>query len=115
MEDYKRLILKGSDAPEKSKAETKPQTATKEAAAHCAKMNVKEARKRIRQLEGIMEKAEEAILKLDDRLADASIANEVERICQLSEKRAEFERRLKVVEQEWLTLSEAVETAAAGS
>jgi ATP-binding cassette subfamily F protein 3 len=115
MEDYKRLILKGSDAPEKSKAETKPQTAPKEAAAHGAKMNVKEARKRIRQLEGIMEKAEEAILKLDDRLADASMANEVERIRQLSEKRAEFERRLQNVEQEWLYLSEAVETAGASS
>ncbi len=115
MEDYKRLILKGSDAPEKSKPESKPRLPAVETVEADPKLNVKEARKRIRQLEGIMEKAEEAIIKLDDRLADASMANEVERIRQLSEKRTEFERRLQNVEQEWLSLSEAVETGGASS
>ncbi len=115
MEDYKRLILKGSDAPEKSKPESKPRLPAGETVEADPKLNVKEARKRIRQLEGIMEKAEEAIIKLDDRLADASMANEVERIRQLSEKRTEFERRLQNVEQEWLSLSEAVETGGASS
>ena len=55
-----------------------------------------------------MKKAEEAIKKLDKLLATAGTDRDAKRIRDLATKKAEFERRLHDVEEEWLELSEAL-------
>ncbi len=116
LEDYRRLILRGpgspssrnekaakvkASAPEPSKEERRKQEAAKRG-------SQSDIRKRIGQLEAIMKKAEEAIRKLDKLLATASTERDAKRIRDLATKKAEFERRLVEVEEEWLLLSEAV-------
>ena len=53
-----------------------------------------------------MKKAEEAIRKLNKLLAAASSERDTKRIRDIATKKAEFERRLVEVEEEWLELSE---------
>ena len=55
-----------------------------------------------------MKKAEGAINKLDKLLEAASVERDPKRIRDLATKKAEFERRLSEVEEEWLDLSESV-------
>ncbi len=55
------------------------------------------------------QKAQEAIAKIDKLLATASTNREVTRIRDLATKKAEFERRLAEVENEWLELSSELE------
>jgi len=62
-------------------------------------------------LQGIMKKANQAIGKLDTLLAEASSRQEFNRISDLAKKKAEFERRLNQVEEEWLKLSSKLEKA----
>ena len=58
-----------------------------------------------------MKKATEAIQKLDKLLATASTERDAKRIRELATKKAEFERRLNDVEEEWLEISEALAEA----
>ncbi len=117
MEDYKKLILKGPDAeskPRKKDVESEAQPVKKqEKRKDAAQLRLEQdaTRKRVKQLEGIMKKAEEAIQKLDKLLAQASTNREVGRIRELATKKAEFERRLVEVENEWLKLSSELETS----
>ncbi|MCB1384385.1 MAG: ATP-binding cassette domain-containing protein [Nitratireductor sp.] len=114
MEDYKRLILKGEEA------EAKSRKAKEEAIAPAPKAEKRQesaalrqhrgkgqdaARKRVKQLEAIMAKAQEAIGRIDKMLATAATNRELEKIRQLATKKAEAERRLVEVEEEWLELS----------
>ncbi len=116
LEDYRRLILKGPGSPaskkeakapkvkpviEKSAGEKRREEAVK-------RENQAEARARIKKLEAIMKKAEEAIGKLNKLLATASTERDAKRIRDLATKKAEFERRLVEVEEEWLSLSESL-------
>ncbi len=116
LEDYRRLILKGPGSPaskkeakapkvkpvvEKSAGEKRREEAVK-------RENQAEARARIKKLEAIMKKAEEAIAKLNKLLATASTERDAKRIRDLATKKAEFERRLVDVEEEWLALSESL-------
>ena len=116
LEDYRRLILKGPGSPaskkeakapkvkpvvEKSAGEKRREEAVK-------RENQADARKRIQKLEAIMKKAEEAITKLNKLLATASTERDAKRIRDLATKKAEFERRLVEVEEEWLALSESL-------
>ena len=55
-----------------------------------------------------MSKAEAAIKKLDKLLAQASTERDAKRIRDIAMKKAEFERRLVEVEEEWLELSEVL-------
>ncbi len=119
LEDYRRLILKGPGSPnskkhEKAKASTpEPEKSAGEKRREQAslRLNQSETRKRIQQLESIMKKASEAIKKLDKLLATASTERDAKRIRDLATKKAEFERRLADVEEEWLDLSEALQEA----
>ena len=104
MEDYRRLVLRGPEA------KTPPAPAPVPRKTSLARGEEAVApRKRIRQLEATMGKAQDAIGKLDALLVQASTRGDGARIEDLSRKRAEFERRLMDVEEEWLTLSEAME------
>lgn len=120
MEDYRRFILKGAppraaaqkgDAAEQSASRSASQGNDRrrppEKAAAAGSRS--EARKRIRQLEAIMAKAGEAIARIDTMLAEASTAGDAKRIGELAAKRAEAERRLVLVEEEWLELSSELE------
>ncbi|MFK7903142.1 MAG: ABC-F family ATP-binding cassette domain-containing protein [Nitratireductor sp.] len=110
MEDYKKLILKGPERASKPKKAKKAVSEKPEKAAPPApKLNHNEVKKRVRQLDGIIEKANEAIKKLDVLLAKASSNQEFNRVKDLAKKRAEFERRLNQVEEEWLDLSAKLE------
>ena len=116
MEDYRRLILKGPEAASKPKREkpvvgqkSRPKENRKEAASK--RFDASGTRKRIKQLEVIMKKAEEAIAKIDGLLTEASQKQELNRIAVLAKKRAEFARRLGHVEEEWLQLSAQLETS----
>ncbi|NRB32856.1 MAG: ABC transporter ATP-binding protein, partial [Rhizobiaceae bacterium] len=73
--------------------------------------NTAEARKRLQHLEAVMQKAHEAIKKLDKLLATASTERDAKRIRDLATKKAEFERRLNEVEEEWLEISEVLADA----
>ncbi len=117
LEDYRRLILKGPGTPSSKKDAREPRSKPavelsagekrrKEAA---RRENQADTRKRIQKLESIMKKAEEAIKKLDKLLATASTERDSKRIRDLATKKAEFERRLVEVEEEWLELSSLVE------
>lgn len=119
LEDYRRLILKGPGAPGSRKLDkdklAKPvvekSTSDKRREQASRRQNQSETRKRIQQLESIMKKASEAIKKLDKLLATASTERDAKRIRDLATKKAEFERRLADVEEEWLDLSEALQEA----
>ena len=104
MDDYRRYVLTGAE-PARAEA-PKP---AKKAAAKPTRNEAADLRKRVRQLDGIMAKANEAIGKLDRLLIDASRAANGEQIEKLSRKRAEFERRLVEVEEEWLKTTERLE------
>ncbi|MEM1038971.1 MAG: ABC-F family ATP-binding cassette domain-containing protein [Pseudomonadota bacterium] len=118
LEDYRRLILKGPGSPKSGLKEAEAEVTTKEKdnakSADKRKQNAQkrlsesDTRKRITQLEGVMKKAEEAITKLNKLLAQASTERDAKRIRDIATKKAEFERRLVEVEEEWLELSEAV-------
>ncbi len=113
MEDYKRLILKGpEEAAREKRREEKPVANKQEKRKDAAQLRREQeaARKRVKQLEAIMGKAQEAIGKLDKLLATASSNREVTRIRELATKKAEFEKRLEEVENEWLELSSELET-----
>ncbi len=119
MEDYKKLILKGDDSDTRTKKKeveavsqpVKKQEKRKDAAQ--LRLEQEANRKRIKQLEGIIEKATDAVKKLDKLLAVASTNREVTRIRELAIKKAETERRLAKVENEWLQLSSEVDQAMA--
>ena len=103
MDDYRRLVLRGPEAAKPlQKPAAKPASRPKPA-------NTAAPRRRIAQLEATMGKAQEAIGRLDALLIQASTRGDAPRIEDLSKKRAEFERRLVDVEEEWLELSEALE------
>ena len=114
LEDYRRLILKGPGSPSSKKEEktkkTKPvveKSAGELRREEALKRESQSAtRKRIQKLEAIMKKAEDAIGKLNKLLATASTERDAKRIRDLATKKAEFERRLVEVEEEWLNLSE---------
>ena len=115
LEDYRRLILKGPGSPNSKKEEkvakvVAPAKSDKERRREQAakRENHSDTRKRIQKLEAIMKKAEEAIKKLDKLLAVASTERDAKRIRDLATKKAEFERRLVEVEEEWLDLSAAI-------
>ncbi|MGB7287485.1 MAG: ABC-F family ATP-binding cassette domain-containing protein [Salaquimonas sp.] len=116
MDDYKKLILKGPEGESKAKkkaesapAPVKKQEKRKDAAQ--IRLEQEATRKRVKQLDGVMKKATEAIQKLDKLLAVASTNREVTRIRDLATKKAEFERRLAEVENEWLELSSELENS----
>ena len=107
MDDYRRYVLRGE--PPKPANDVKPAKAAKPA--QKPKPTVRPSKNRIAQLEGTMEKANEAIAKIDALIAAAASKRDAKRIASLSEKRSEFERRLVKVEEEWMTLSEALEAS----
>ncbi|MDD9910994.1 MAG: ATP-binding cassette domain-containing protein [Ahrensia sp.] len=118
LDDYRRLILRGNNSPSAADTAQKPsaeEVATEKSAAakgrKTAAMRADQAgtRKRVKQLEAVMQKAEAAIKKLDKLLATASSERDAKRIRDIALKKAEFERRLAEVEEEWLELSELVE------
>ena len=117
MEDYKKLILKGPEDESRQAAKAKKREAERPVANKMEKRKdtaqvrreQEGARKRVKQLETIMVKAQEAIAKIDKLLAAASTNREVTRIRDLATKKAEFERRLVEVENEWLELSGELE------
>lgn len=120
MEDYKKMILKGPERAVSAKRERKLAEKAAKAAAKASstpkkpeapKFNRNEAQKRVKQLDGIMKKANGAINKLNGLLAEASSRQEFNRISELAKKKAEFERRLNQVEEEWLKLSSKLENA----
>jgi len=119
LDDYRRLILKGPGSPGVKKLEkpNKPAAGTDVSAADRRRReagkreNQAGTRKRLQSLEAIMNKASEAIRKLDKLLAAASTDRDAKRIRDLATKKAEFERRLAEVEEEWLQLSEAMAAA----
>ena len=55
---------------------------------------------------GVLKKAEGVISEIDTKLAAAATANQPKKIRDYATKKAEFERRLVEVEEEWLELSE---------
>jgi len=119
LNDYRRLVLKGPGTPDSVKKE-KPSrergenggdeksAADRRRALARQREDQAGARRRMKQLEAIMKKAEEAIGKLNKLLATASTERDSKRIRDLATKKAEFERRLSEVEEEWLALSELV-------
>lgn len=119
LEDYRKLILKGPGTPasvkeeKAAKAKTKPVVEKSQAERRRdearKREEQKEVRKRIAHLDGVMKKATEAIKKLDKLLAQASTERDAKRIRDIATKKAEFERRLNEVEEEWLGLSEGLE------
>ena len=116
MEDYKRLILKGEEAEAKARkakqeAEAPANKAEKRKQAAVVRSGQDAVRKRVKQLEAIMVKAEEAIGKLNKMLATASTNRETDKIRELATKKAEAERRLVEVEEEWLELSAELDGA----
>ena len=101
MDEYRRFVLSGA-APKR--AEPAKQAAKPKPAAPTIDL-----RKRVRQLDAVMTKANEAIARLDALLVEAAGKADGARIESLSKKRAEFERRLVEVEEEWLEASAALE------
>ncbi len=112
MEDYRRLVLKGKGSPG-SKTRSNPSQTVEQNSGIVTRQEkaarreqTAPTRKRVQQLEAIMKKAETAISDIDRLLAEASSQNQPERIRKLAMKKADFERRLVDVEEEWLELSE---------
>ncbi len=124
MEDYRRLVLKGKGSPRSKEEKPEPKnesngsapppedtrTAAEKRKDEAARREAQAPqRKRIASLEAIMKKAEGAIKQIDKLLTEASRNNEPKRIRDLAKKKAEFERRLVEVEEEWLELNEQVD------
>ena len=118
LDDYRKLILKGPGSPASKRAEKKkdkPKRVKVRQEKSAGDIRREEAfvretqkddRSRVKKLEAIMAKASEAINKLNKLLATASTERDAKRIRDLATKKAEFERRLVQVEEEWLELSE---------
>ena len=116
MADYRRFVLRGelpgpeapqaSGAPARTKARTRRQAADHRAAQA-------DTRRRVAQLEAIMAKAQAAIEEIEQRMVQAANTNDGARMSKLAIKKSEFERRLVEVEEEWLELSEELESDAA--
>ncbi|MGI9364699.1 MAG: ATP-binding cassette domain-containing protein [Rhizobiaceae bacterium] len=118
LEDYRRLVLKGPGSPGARNEDKKKKSRGEEKSASDKRRELarrresqSDIRKRSQVLEAIMKKAEEAIKKLDKLLATASTERDAKRIRDLATKKAEFERRLVEVEEEWLELSEMLTEA----
>ncbi len=119
LEDYRRLVLKGPGSPGSKKQEKKSKSkpvieksaGEKRREDAIRRESQADRRKRLQNLEAIMKKAAEAIKKLDKLLATASTERDAKRIRELATKKAEFERRLNDVEEEWLEISEALAEA----
>ena len=113
LEDYRRYVLRGEKPkPAAEKAAPKALGADRRKQAAAKRSSEADTRKRVTQLESIMAKAEAAIREIDQRLAAASTQGDGNRIAKLATKKAEFERRLVEVEEEWLDLSSSLEDAA---
>lgn len=121
MEDYRRLVLKGKGSPRSVKQDNKKSDDTVDQQTRDQRPAVEKrrdaavqrgtqapTRKRIRQLEDIMAKATAAIKMIDKKLTVAATNNEPKKIRAYATKKAEFERRLADVEEEWLSLSEEI-------
>ena len=110
VEDYRRYVLRGGPLPEREPA---PSERNDKEAARVRRAATREAsadlRVRVRKLDAVMSKAQDAIRKLDAMIVDAAGRGDGRKVASLSTKRAEFERRLVEIEEEWLEASAALE------
>ncbi len=117
MEDYRSLVLGGAKAArrEKSgkqeapasggKAEDRKGNAQKRAAQGPLRQKLNLAEARIAKLTGLIEKVDEVLGN------GAAFAREPEKALQLSRQRGELAEALGAAEEEWLSLSEELESA----
>ena len=117
MEDYRSLVLGGAKAArrEKSgkqeapasggKAEDRKGNAQKRAAQGPLRQKLNLAEARIAKLTGLIEKVDEVLGN------GAAFARDPEKALQLSRQRAELAEALGAAEEEWLSLSEELESA----
>ncbi|HEV7335771.1 MAG TPA: ABC-F family ATP-binding cassette domain-containing protein [Bosea sp. (in: a-proteobacteria)] len=117
MEDYRSLVLGGAKAarreksgkqeapPSGGKAEDRKGNAQKRAAQGPLRQKLNLAEARIAKLTGLIEKVDEVLGN------GAAFARDPEKALQLSRQRAELAEALGAAEEEWLSLSEELESA----
>jgi len=112
MDEYRALILKRDASPRADKAETGGgKEKRREAAARRAELAP--MRKRIGELEGLVEKADKVIAAIDAEFLKPDVVGDGARVAELSRKRAEAEQKRAAWEDKWLTLSADYEAAVA--
>lgn len=113
MDEYRALILKRDAAPRADKAETGGgKEKRREAAARRAELAP--MRKRIGELEGLVEKADKVIAAIDAEFLKPEVVADGSRVAELSRKRAEAEQKRAAWEDKWLALSADYEEISAG-
>ena len=112
LEDYRQFQIEQSKPPKKSKAgpENDRTIARKNAAE--ARARLAPLKKAIEKIESDMEKGKATISKIDAALAKPGIyADNPEQAVELSQHRATIQSKLDAMEDKWLELTEAFETA----
>ena len=116
MEDYRKLVLSiGKQASGNKKAETANPDSKQQMRKEAAKKRIDLAplKAKISEKEKQIQKLEQAIGKIDSSLSIPGIyETHPEKATEFAKKRAEAERMLAAVEEEWLTLGAELEAAA---
>jgi len=114
MEDYKRLILQGPNAPERSSQTEEPKASAQNRRREAAEKRslLKPLKQKIDAAEKEMERLRSKIEKLDVKLADPNFfLDEPDRAAKFAKERAYCEKKLGSAEEDWLELSAEFEEA----
>lgn len=115
MEDYRRLILQGSDTPKKTASnvvDAKGSAQEKRRDAAQKRSQLKPLKQKIEAAEKEMQRLQDKIAKLDDALADPAFFKEdPDRAAKFAKERAHCEKKLVRTEEDWLELSAEYEEA----
>ncbi|WP_210491127.1 ABC-F family ATP-binding cassette domain-containing protein [Microvirga antarctica] len=117
MDDYRQLVLSGDLDPQKRDEKpdiTAASRVDERRAAAERRVALAPLRKKLEALESRMAKLTDVIAKVDSALADGTaFLKDPAKATGLSKMRAEAAGTLEAAEEEWLTISAAIETASA--
>jgi ATP-binding cassette subfamily F protein 3 len=118
MDDYRQLVLSGELEPQrrsdKPQGPSSPSRTDERRAAAERRVALAPLRKKLEGLEARMAKLTDVIGKVDAALADGTaFQKDPAKATELAKMRAEAAETLASVEEEWLALSEEIETAGA--
>jgi len=115
LDDYRALILKREPSGARQAEAPASNARHKRKRAAARRADLAPMRKRISELEGLVDKADRVIAAIDAEFLRPEVAADGERVAELSRKRTEAEQKRAAWEERWLTLSAEYEDAASGA
>jgi ATP-binding cassette subfamily F protein 3 len=116
LDAYRRLILKGpakSEAATNSENGSKPSLSGKEKRKQAAARRQEFAplKKKIRDFEQLIDKAQDEIKTIETKLATPEVLGDADKVMELSKKRSALESDIAGWEEDWIALSAEYEAA----